>query len=297
LGFNVKPRIVVCIPAFEVDKTIAKVVVKAMEYADHVIVCDDGSEDLTGVIAERLDVKVIRHERRKGKGEAIRSLFKEALKLNPDIVVTLDSDGQHNPEEIPKLVEPILKGEAEYVIGSRLLKENQLPKYRMVGTKIINWLLKRKTGKKDVQSGFRAIRGEKLNLFLSHQSKGYGVEQEHLWIASKNNLKIKEVPITVTYKGLEKTSVKNPLSHGAELISEALRLIVEERPLLFIGLPGFLLILIGVALGAYLFWLFNLTRYFSIPVAIITLGTLTVGLTLTITALILYAIKRVAEKS
>ena len=114
-----EPLVVVGIPAYNEEKTIARVVLEAQKYADVVVVCDDGSADLTKQIAERLGADVVRHEQNSGYGAAIQTLFKRAKELRADVLVTLDGDGQHDPEEIPQLITPILTGNAEVVLGSR----------------------------------------------------------------------------------------------------------------------------------------------------------------------------------
>ncbi|MEM2843728.1 MAG: glycosyltransferase family 2 protein, partial [Candidatus Bathyarchaeia archaeon] len=91
-----KPFVIACIPAYNEEATIAKVIIQAQKYVDKVILCDDGSNDYTGLIAERLGAEVIKHERRLGKGAALRILFKKAEDLEAGIVVTLDADGQHD---------------------------------------------------------------------------------------------------------------------------------------------------------------------------------------------------------
>jgi len=116
---DMKPLVVACIPAYNEEGSIAGVVVQARKYVDRVVVCDDGSVDLTGAIAEGLGAVVVRHGRNLGKGAALRSAFLRARELGADVVAMLDADGQHDPEEIPGLVEPILKGEADMVVGSR----------------------------------------------------------------------------------------------------------------------------------------------------------------------------------
>jgi len=118
-----RPFIIACIPAFREDASIARVIVKTLRYVDRVIVCDDGSPDMTAEIAERLGVEVIRHERNLGYGAALCSLFKRARELDPDVMVTLDADLQHDPDEIPKVLSPILRSEADVVIGSRFLAD------------------------------------------------------------------------------------------------------------------------------------------------------------------------------
>ena len=295
-----KSFIVACIPAYNEERTIAKIVILAQKYVDKVIVCDDGSTDMTGEIASRLGAEVIRHERNMGKGVALKTMLTYVKPLSPNIVVTLDADGQHDPNEIPEVLKPIINREADMVVGSRYIEgsKTDIPLYRKIGLKLVNLASKRSSRGiiKDTQSGFRAFSSKMLDFMLECKAKGYGIETEQLALAVKNGFRVAEVPITVKYKGLEKTSKKNPVTHGVELIGLALRITVEERPLLFFGLPGAVLLLLGLASGVYLLWYFNETRYFSIPIALITLGALFTGVTLFITSLILYAIARLKER-
>jgi len=297
---NKKPIIIACIPAYKEETSIAKVIVKALKHADKVIVCDDGSDDMTGEIAEKLGAEVIRHERNMGKGAALRDLFRLAKKYKPDIVVILDADGQHDPDEIPKLVEPLEKGVADLVIGSRYVKgaKTDMPLYRRIGLKIINFLSRKlvKSAVKDTQSGFRAFTLKALEELENAESKGFGIESEQVALGIKKGLRIVEIPITIKYKGLSKTSKKSPFLHGEEIIATILRLIVEERPLLYLGVPGSILMLVAIALGTYLLLLFNATRYFSIPIAILALGAGSIGITLIIAALMLYSFNRILKK-
>jgi len=151
--------VVAVIPAFNEERTIGKVVLLARRYVDRVVVCDDGSMDLTAVIAEGLGATVIRHDRNMGKGAALRTSLEYLKQLNPDVVVTLDGDGQHDPDGIPGLVEPIIEGKADLVVGSRYVEgsETDAPFYRRFGLKLVN-LVSRRSGKGvvgDTQSGFR----------------------------------------------------------------------------------------------------------------------------------------------
>ena len=132
---------------------------------------------------------------------------------------------------------------------------------------------------------------------LKALAKGYNIEVEQLALAAKNGLRVVEVPVTVRYKGLRGTSKQNPLRHGSELIGAALRLIVEEKPLLLLGVPGALLTILGILGAIYLLWYFNLTRYFSIPIALITLGSLFIGIMLFVASILLYAINRVKTQN
>ena len=109
---KVKPFVVVGIPAFNEERTIAKAVLESQRFADKVVVCDDGSSDMTAEIAERLGADVARHERNLGYGAAIQSLFRRARELDADVLVTLDMDGQHDPSEVSDVVKPIVEGKA-----------------------------------------------------------------------------------------------------------------------------------------------------------------------------------------
>src|SRR3989442_9259339 len=111
--------VVVGIPAFNAERNIAKVIVNAKEQCHRIIVCDDGSSDDTGKIAQALGCKVVTHSRNRGYGSAIRSIIDTARTQGADVLVTVDGDGQHNAKEIQALIEPIVQGEADIVIGTR----------------------------------------------------------------------------------------------------------------------------------------------------------------------------------
>lgn len=145
------------IPAFFEEKTIGKVVESTSRYVDEVIVVDDGSADNTSKNALESGARVIKHPSNRGVLAATRSGFVEAT---GDIIVTLDADGQHDPNEIPSLIQPIMENEADLVIGTRAV-------FPHVSEKILTKLTNLKVGVKDACSGYRAIRGglaKKMNL-------------------------------------------------------------------------------------------------------------------------------------
>jgi len=277
--------IVVGIPAYNEEKTIAKVILLAQKHADKVIVCDDGSTDLTGEIARGLGAVVVRHERNLGYGVAMQRLFEKARSLDADVMLTLDADGQHNPEDIPKLLKPIQDNEADIVIGSRFLggAGKEVPRYRRMGIKLITRMSKGAVRGKisDAQSGFRAYNKRAIqNLKL--EENGMGVSAEILMKAGEQNLKVTEVPISVKYKGIE-TSTRNPLRHGMNVVAAIFRLIVYERPLDFLGIPGTVLFLAGVFLSVifhYEFYMISPPIFIPITffssIALILTGTLAI---------------------
>jgi len=283
-----KPYIVACIPAYNEEKTIAKVISKARKYVDKVIVCDDGSTDMTAEIAKALGAEVIRHQKNMGYGAAIGSLFLKAREIGADVMVTLDADGQHDPDDIPRLIEPILNGEADIVIGSRFLSdEREIPMYRKVGIKIINYIMRMKIGKlSDTQSGFRAYSKRALEA-IKPTEKGMAVSTEILLKAKEFGLNIKEVPVKILYN-VEKTSKMNPVVHGLDVILGTIKHMSVRHPLMFYGVPGIISLLVALISGSTLIYLFNMTRYFSIPLALITIGFGLLGTILLLTAVILW---------
>lgn len=292
-------KVVVCIPAYNEESSIAGVIANSIQFAEYILVCDDGSTDKTAEIARKMGAKVITNPRNMGKGAALNILLDYAKSLDPDIVVTLDADGQHDPGEIPKLIEPILEDRADMVIGSRYMKGSwtDAPRYRRFGLKIINSLFSgNEFGIKDTQSGFRAFSSRALRAIQWCESNGFGIESEQIRKAIRNKMRVVEVPVSIRYKGVANPSKSNPLKHGLGLIGTALKLVVEEHPLLLLGAPGILLFMVGIGLGISLLWTFNTTRYFSIPIAIMSVGTLVGGIFFIFSALILYAVSKIGEK-
>jgi len=294
-----KHLIVAAIPAFNVEKSIAKVVLEAQKYVDVVVVCDDGSEDFTAEIAEKLGAKVIRHERNLGYGAAIRSLFRIANGLRADIMVTLDGDGQHNPREIPRLVEPVLENKADIVVGSRFLgSENDVPKYRRWGIKLITKLTGAVSRHKfnDAQCGFRVYGYKALN-GLNLIENGMGSSVETLFNAKKQGLTVAEVPVKCQYKELEKTSTHNAFGHGASVLMSIIRLVVEEKPLMLLGLPGIIFLFAGMSFGIWMLKIFAEEQQIVTNIALAAMGFVLIGMFTLFTAITLYAVSRQAQKN
>ncbi|WP_456326943.1 glycosyltransferase family 2 protein [Palaeococcus sp. (in: euryarchaeotes)] len=192
-------KISIVIPAYNEANRIGTVLSEIPEFVDEIIVVDDGSEDNTSEVAKSFGVKTLRLEPNQGKGAAMREGVKEAM---GDIIIFMDADGQHKPDEIIKLVEPIVKDEADFVIGSRMIKaQGKRPLIRKVSNFLSTFLIRMKVGVdvKDTQSGFRAIKRE----FLPEiESKRYEVETEILIKAVKKGARVKEVPVERIY-GIE----------------------------------------------------------------------------------------------
>jgi len=235
-------KTVICVPAFNEENTIAKVVLGARQHSDLVIVCDDGSSDMTGEIAEHLGAIVIRHDRNMGKGEALRSLFRAARKANADVMVTIDADGQHDPRDIPRLASVVEKGEADIVIGSRFLSKNLIPSHRRFGNKLLNAVTS--TDVTDTQSGLRAYNKAALDKIVPAEM-GMGADSEILVEARRAGFKISEVPASVAY-GTGRTSTHNPVFHTLDVMFTILKLTSIRHPMIFFGVPGSAFLLAGV---------------------------------------------------
>jgi glycosyltransferase involved in cell wall biosynthesis len=297
-----RPLIVAAIPAFNVEKTIARLVLETQKFVDVVLVCDDGSEDLTGEIAERMGADVIRHERNLGYGAAIKTLFTMARELNADVLVTLDADGQHDPREIPRLIEPVLENKADIVLGSRFLsdkeKDNEVPRYRGWGIKLISKLTGAASNHRfnDAQCGFR-VYGRKALFGICLVENGMGASVEVLMKAKKNSLTVVEVPAEVKYKELERSSTQNALGHGAGVLMSILRLVVEEKPLMLLGFPGLIFLFAGTGFGIWMLKLFAEEQQIVTNIALASMAFILIGMFTVFTAITLYAISRQAQKN
>jgi len=292
--------VVACIPAYCEEGTIARVILSAQKYVDKVLVCDDGSTDMTGEIAEKLGAVVVRHDGNRGKGHALKTLLGEAMKFDADIIVLMDGDGQHNPDDIPNLIEPILQSKADFAVGSRYLNEARIeaPLYRRLGLRLLNYLHKKfnRLPVSDVECGFRALSRKALDAVCFFEHGGYGADAEIVSLAKNNRINIVEVPVTVRYRGLKRTSKKAPFAQGGELMANVLRLVIEESPLKYLGIPGAVLLFIGMSAAVYLVFSFNSTRFFSLHAMMVTLGSTVAGLLLLVAAFILWGLQRVSGK-
>jgi hypothetical protein len=296
-----RPFVVVGIPAFNEEKSIARVVLEAQKFADAIVVCDDGSSDYTAKIAERLGAVVVRHGQNSGYGAALKSLFGYAAKSGADILVTMDADGQHDASEIPSVVKPISDDEADIVIGSRFKNLNgkpAMPLYRKVGAKMITKMVNgsSKNGVSDAQSGFRAYNREAINR-LNVVEAGMGASVEILLEASKHDLKILEVPSTCKYniEGVD-TSTQNPVAHGVGVAMSVVRLIVEEKPLTVLGVPGVFCLLAGIVFGIWMLQIYAVRHMIETNVALASLSFVVMGFFMISTSITLYAISRISKK-
>jgi glycosyltransferase involved in cell wall biosynthesis len=294
---NKEVKIAVGLPAFNEEKNIGKIIAQLLNKSYAVIVCNDGSSDSTGIIAEKMGAIMINHKKNLGYGAAIGSIFKKAREDKFDILVTFDSDGQHRISDIEKIIEPIQNKMSDIVIGSRFTGDGKadMPKYRKLGIKVITNLVNSQTGKKitDSQSGFRAY-NTKVLAQINPSESGMGVSTEILIKADKQKLKIKEIPITILYEG--ETSTHNPIAQGTSVILSTMKFISIEHPLKFYGIPGIGFLLIGLFFAIWTIQEFTSTGRIITNISLIGVGSIIFGMILTMTSIMLFSLVNVVRE-
>ena len=289
-------KITIGIPAYNEEKNIAKIIIKLKKITDSIIVCDDGSSDMTSEIAKNLGVIVISHKKNMGYGAAIRTIFEKSAEIGSDILVTFDADGQHRIEDVSKVLHPLENSEADIVIGSRFLgKQSNVPNYRKLGIKVITQVTNSsiKTKLTDSQSGFRAYSKQVLSK-ISLSEIGMGISTEILIKASSEGLRITEVPITILYSG--DTSTHNPVSHGTSVLFSTIKFTSIEHPLKFYGIPSVIFLTIGVIFTSLAVQYYVDVGRLNTDLTLIGAGTILVGIILLISAILLYSLVSVVRE-
>ena len=288
---------IACIPVYNEESHIENLVKSAKNHVDSVVVCDDGSTDNTANIAKKAGAVIISHKINKGYGAAIISLFDYARENNAEVMITIDGDGQHDPDQIPLMLNTISKHNVDVVIGSRFLNNDiEAPGYRQRGIKIITSTANYGTDLKvsDSQSGFRAYSKIAINA-IHPTEEGMSVSTEILLKISNKGLSLAEVPITVSYDG--DTSQHNPISHGVSVIANTLKYISIKHPLKFYGIPGLLLTVAGILLGKLFLdaYLYDQVIFYGSLLGAVVLFLL--GTILSVTAVILFSMANLIRDS
>ena len=282
-------KIIAGMPAYNEEKYIGTLVLQTRQHVDEVIVVDDGSTDATAEIARLAGAKVVKHKTNRGYGAAIQSIFAEAKKLDPEVLVVLDADAQHSPGEIPNLIKPINDG-FDCVIGSRHEHGKKIPLYRRVGQNLILRSVKALSADKltDSECGFRAF-SRKAVQTLELKETGMAVSAETVAEASQKNLKVVQVPVSVTYG--KDSSTHNPLAHGFGVLTRILAWISERRPLFFFGLVGMAFVIVGLGFGIRVIALFTDTRVLPTGNTLVTGLLIGLGLMFIFTGFVLSALQ------
>ncbi len=289
---------VVGLPAFNEEKNIGAIITKLFDLNYTVVVCNDGSNDLTGKIAEKMGAIVINHSKNLGYGASIRSIFAKAKEMKCQSLVTFDADGQHDVNDIPKILKPILENIADISIGSRFLNDNEktVPRYRKIGIKAITKLTNSSLNEKitDSQSGFRGYNSKALET-INPSDFGMGISTEILIKASHNDLRIVELPIKISYKG--DTSTHNPVGHGLSVILSTMKFISIEHPLRFYGIPGVIFMCVGFFFIVWTLQGFAETREIITNISLIGIGSTILGALFLMTSILLFSLVSVVREN
>jgi len=288
---NSGPKIIVGMPAYNEGKYIGSLVLQARQYADEVIVVDDGSTDQTAETAELAGATVVRHSGNSGYGAAIQSIFAEFQKGDAEFLVIFDADAQHSPAEIPSLVKPLSEG-SDIVIGSRIEQKKEIPLYRRLGQRVLSRLTRVASQRKlyDTESGFRAYTRKAVDM-LELKEEGMAISAEIVAAAAGKGLNITEVPISITYT--EDSSTMNPVIHGLSVFNRILVMISERRPLLVFGTVGVICLVFGIAAGfMVVFSWYSYRDELATGTALISMLLITIGMLCIFTGMILSVLVR-----
>ena len=291
-------KIVIGLPAYNEGRKIGSIVSTLQELNYSVIVCNDGSSDQTGKIAEKMGAIVVNHQKNMGYGSAIKSIFDKAKEINCDILITFDADGQHNFSDIKEVLKPLISEKVDIVIGSRFLGEGEdkIPKYRKLGIKAITKIssLSQNLNIKDTQSGFRGYNKKALEQ-INPTENGMGISTEILIKASKKDLKIVEVPVIINYEG--NTSTHNPASHGISVVLSTMKFTALDHPLKFYGIPGLVFLIVGLFFMVWTLHEFSIHRTIITNIALIALGSTILGTIFLLTSIMLYSMVSLIRES
>jgi len=252
-------KTVVGIPAYNEAKSIGDIIRQIKNFTDEVLVVDDGSTDSTTAQAQDAGATVIEHESNQGYGAALKTILREANRRNADHLVLIDADGQHDPADIPKLLEAQRSSSADIVIGSRFTEDGKTdaPLYRQFGLSVVNFLtnfslglIRSESRLRDTQSGFRVYSATAVQTLLQTGSIGDDMDAstDILYKAHESGLEIDEIGTTINYD-VESESSHNPVHHGIILCRNLVKKIKRDRPMTVFGAPGVIFMFTGVALG------------------------------------------------
>jgi glycosyltransferase involved in cell wall biosynthesis len=286
-------RILVAIPAYNEERFIGSVVVAARLIGLSVLVIDDGSTDRTAEVAEGAGAIVERHLENRGKAAALNTAFNFARTWGAEALVVLDGDGQHSIAEVEPFLEALYRGETDVVIGSRFLSASagEVPRVRQVGQRAMTLVTNLGSGTSvtDSQSGFRAFSRRAIDV-VQFRSAGFSAEVEMQFWAREHGLRLVEVPITANYFDPPK---RNVVSHGLQVLNGVLWLISHYRPLLFFGVPGLALLLVGLGFGLTVVSIYDRTQVLAVGYALMTLLCTIAGMLCLTTGVVLHSMRRI----
>ena len=292
--------VLVCIPAYNAESTISEAVKRCQKFADLVLVINDGSSDNTEFLAKKSGAEVVTHKQNRGYGAAIKTGLIESLKRSAKITITFDADLQHDENDIPKLIKPIIDHSADIVIGSRFLQnDDNVKNYRKFGIKLVTALVNSfmNNSISDAESGLRAYSLDSLkDLVPLLETEGMGMSSEILLKSAVCKLKIFEIPRKEMYPDGIKTSSKNSLRHGLSVVFTILKLIIENKPLKAFGIPALIFFTSSIITSVSVLDYYNAVGSLPLGLTIFTFLLLSTGFFFSLAAMILYVLSRISTR-
>jgi len=298
---DTEPTVMVGIPAYNEAATIGTVVESAREYADTVLVVDDGSTDDTVEVAEAAGATVYEHDRNVGYGGALNSIFDQADRGNADYLVVLDADGQHDPSDIPELIERQRESKAEIVIGNRFdeAAETEMPLYRRFGLFTVNFMTNLSVGilnpskrLSDTQSGFRVYSQKAISSLAADNSIGDRMDASTniLYHAYSNDYQIAEAPTTIDYD-VEASNNLGPVEHGLMLVGNIVRTVERDHPIMLLCVPGVTCVVIGIIFIHFTMFNYIQSGSFLLGYALASATFTIIGILSSFTGIILHSLE------
>ena len=295
-------QLLVGIPAYNEAQAIGDVVKSAKPYADDVLVVDDGSDDGTVSQARAAGATVVTHEKNRGYGGALKTIFEEGARANVDHLVIVDADGQHKPEDISNLVAVQEEASADIVIGSRFTEDGttDAPLYRRFGLGVVNTLTNLSLGVirpqswiADTQSGFRLYSRSAVESLATADDidDAMSASTDILYHAHHNDFEIEETGVEVRYD-VDDANNRNPVAHGITLVMNIVRTVEQDRPVTVLGVPGFLSTLIGTGFAYWTFSNYISSGTFPLGLAVVSISFVLAGLFSGFTSIILHSLNQ-----
>jgi glycosyltransferase involved in cell wall biosynthesis len=288
--------VLVAIPAHNEDRFIGSLVLKLREQHHLVLVVDDGSSDATARVAEAAGAMIATHAVNMGKAAAVQTAFERARDLQVDVLVLLDGDSQHDPGDVDSLIEPVLDGRADMVVGTRFAGiRSRIPRWRVAGQRALTMSTNIGSGLhlSDSESGFRAFSRRAIEE-MRFRGSGFAIEPETQFAAKQRGWRVMEVPIHVHY---ELPMKRNPVWHGFGQIDAILRLVAQHRPLLFFGVPGAIITLVGLWLGLTVVRIYEASQQLAVGYALITVLLVIVGILSLFVGIMLHAFRGLVREA
>ncbi|WP_178917300.1 glycosyltransferase family 2 protein [Natronomonas gomsonensis] len=281
-----RPHVLVAIPAYNAAGSIGSVVSEARRFADEVVVVDDGSTDGTADRAREAGAAVVVHPRNRGYGGALKTIFREAHRRGAAHLVTIDADGQHDPGDIPRLVATQDDSGAGVVIASRYGTDSDtdIPFVRSVGLAVVNLLTNVTMGRwrrsrqvQDTQSGFRSYTADAVETVVDSTDIGNGMwaSTDILYSVNEAGFDFHEIGTTIRYD-VEHGSTEGAATHGVGLVHNIVDFVQRSHPILLVGAPGVMVVLLGALLAAWSLQL-QLSGELSIPLVVVASISIAVG--------------------